>query len=88
MSANYGPATENDPRMLTADGQPIEDGKKYWNYYDLEWVKVEFGDSMTLSPTGKYWDGWFNVHTVNADETLGSRYTLNGERMAARETRP
>lgn len=75
---SYGPATSNDPRMLTNDGVNIVDGGYYYNYYDGEWVTVEFGDSMSLSPTGKYWDGWFTVR--NQDERT---YTLNGERMAS-----
>lgn len=85
MGTNYGPATENDPRMRTADGVEIKDGERYWNYYDLEWVTVEFGDSMSLSPSGEYWDGWFTVRSVDGDR---GQYSLNGERMSSRETRP
>lgn len=80
MTENYGPATDNDPRMRTADGAEISDGGRYWNYYDCEWITVEFGDSMSLSPTGKYWDGWF---TVRNDK---GTYSLNGERMSSRES--
>lgn len=73
------PTFEGDPRMLTADGVKITDGGRLWNYYDCKWVTVEFGDSMSLSPTGEYWDGWFTV--VDED---GNRSTLNGERMASK----
>lgn len=87
----YGPATDGDPRMRTEDGVAIVDGGRYWNYYDLEWVTVEFGDSMSLSPTGEYWDGWFTVASEGGgpgDRGKGHRYALNGARMASYEARP
>ncbi len=79
---DFGPAVENDPRMKTADGVAITDGARLWNYYDCEWVTVEFGDSMSSSPTGQYWDGWFTVHGTTKRK---GRYTLNGERMSSEE---
>jgi hypothetical protein len=63
--------------MKTADGVDIIDGGVYYNYYDCEWITVEFGDSMSLSPTGEYWDGWFTVKGST------KQYTLNGERMSS-----
>lgn len=75
----YGPATDNDSRMLTADGVKIIEGGRYFDYYDMCWVTIVFGDSMSLSPNGKYWDGWFETRREN-----GSRGpTLNGERLSS-----
>lgn len=82
MPKGHGPATENDPRMRTADGAAIVDGGRYYNYYDMEWVVVEFGDSMSFSPSSEYWDGWFTVYGADGK---GHRYTLNGERMAGKK---
>ncbi|HEX5522799.1 MAG TPA: hypothetical protein VFX53_05095 [Pedococcus sp.] len=82
----YGPAVENDPRMKTADGAIITDGGTYWNYYDCEWIEVDFESSKpgepsqhSRGPDGDYWDGWFTVHSVEGGR---GRYTLNGERMS------
>lgn len=80
----YGPAVAGDPRLRTEDGVEIVDGGRYWNYYDLHWVTVRFGDSMSLSPTGRYWDGWFQ--TELEDGTRGP--TLDGSRMCSYRTTP
>lgn len=79
----FGPVKkrQTDPRMFTTDGKEITDGGRYYNYYDCEWVTVEFGDSKYSTGVGnEYWDGWF---TVRSDSGGRGRYTLNGERMSA-----
>lgn len=74
----YGPATENDPRMKTADGVKITEGGRYFNYYDMYWVTVQF-DSGTGGPNGEYWDGWFRTTMDDG----GNGPLLNGERMSS-----
>jgi len=90
MTDDFGPTFENDPRMLTADTKLIEDGGKYWNYYDMEWVTVDFETSKpgettkhSRGPDGDYWDGWFTVHGTTK---RNGRYSLNGERMSSYQT--
>jgi hypothetical protein len=75
----YGPVTENDSRMFTADGVAIKENGRYFNYYDCFWVVVLF-ESGTGGPNGEYWDGWFRTKTD--DGSPGP--LLNGERMSSK----
>lgn len=69
----YGPAIENDPRLVTADGVKIIEGLRVWDH-DLNKgvIDLEGIDS-------RYWDGWFHVKTDD-----GERPLVNSERVFTR----
>lgn len=88
MPKGYGPTFDGDPRMKTTDGAVIVDGGRYFNYYDMDWVVVKFGEIYDDEdgrfphghPKSETWDGWFSVYGADGE---GHRYTLNGERMSS-----
>jgi hypothetical protein len=90
MPEGFGPTYDGDPRMRTADGFAITNGIKLYNYYDCEWVIVQFDDYPIShnNPSHEYWDGWFRVVSCDPPEKGGrGRYSLNGERMCTKEIR-
>jgi hypothetical protein len=68
--SSYGPAIDNDSRMITADGVAIVDGGMYWNYYDCEYVTV---DGVAIVDGGMYWNYYDCEYvTVEFGDSLSS----------------
>lgn len=80
------PLHRRDPRYRCADGTPITDGARLFNYYDGFWVIVRFEDTPAAREDYRFhetWDGWFR--TRREDGSNGP--LLNGERMAGKPIR-
>lgn len=76
-------AREHPGWFLTADGKPITDGMRLWNYYDMRPGVISFRESGI---TRRFFDGWFRMIEDDGRTTL-----INGERLATglpRELRP
>lgn len=77
---------EEDTRYRTADGGPITHGARLFNYYDWEWVVVEFGSTHDwANPECQFhelWDGWFHCRRESGGTVL-----LDGSRLATQPPR-
>lgn len=72
----------NEHWWLTIDGAEITDGLVVWDY-NLRRAVVDVAGTSWADPTSEYheyWDGWFDMRTVNG----GRSSTMNGQRMWVR----
>lgn len=70
----------------TIDGVQITHGLRVWDY-DLKRRTVDVEGTSWADPSSdfhKYWDGWFEMRTLDGDRFCSK---MNGERMWTRHPR-